>query len=262
MVNPLIEVRGLSYSIGERAILSDISFSVARGGFLAVIGPNGAGKSTLLKCVGGLRPGAAGEVMIEGRSIAQMTEREQARRIAWLHQSGGEALPFTVRQFAMMSRYLWRPVLSGESEEDRFIVDGALARAGVEGLAERSLDTLSGGERQRALLAAALAQGTDILFLDEPTSFLDYRQQVEMMALVEGINREGMTVLMVTHDINLALHGSGGILAIKEGRARWHGTTDELLGGSALADIFDTEFEFFRRGEQRRPYAVPRGFVS
>ena len=83
-----------------------------------------------------------------------------------------------------------------------------------------------------------------------------------MMALVEGINREGMTVLMVTHDINLALHGSGGILAIKEGRARWHGTTDELLGGSALADIFDTEFEFFRRGEQRRPYAVPRGFVS
>ena len=138
MVNPLIEVRGLSYSIGERAILSDISFSVARGGFLAVIGPNGAGKSTLLKCVGGLRPGAAGEVMIEGRSIAQMTEREQARRIAWLHQSGGEALPFTVRQFAMMSRYPWRPVLSGESEEDRFIVDGALARAGVEGLAEPS----------------------------------------------------------------------------------------------------------------------------
>ena len=123
--SPLIEVRGLSYSIGERTILSDISFSVARGGFLAVIGPNGAGKSTLLKCVGGLRPGAAGEVMIEGRSIAQMTERERARRIAWLHQSGGEALPFTVRQFAMMSRYPWRPVLSGESEEARFIVDGA-----------------------------------------------------------------------------------------------------------------------------------------
>ena len=100
MVNPLIEVRGLSYSIGERTILSDISFSVARGGFLAVIGPNGAGKSTLLKCVGGLRPGAAGEVMIEGRSIAQMTERERARRIAWLHQSGGEALPAFTLPFA------------------------------------------------------------------------------------------------------------------------------------------------------------------
>ena len=262
MVTPLIEVRGLSYTIGGHAVLSDVSFTVGRGGFLAVIGPNGAGKSTLLKCAGGLRRGAAGEIMIEGRDIGQMTERERARRVAWLHQSGGDLLPFTVRQFAMMSRYPWRPILSGESDEDRRIVDGALARAGVEKLAERSLATLSGGERQRALLAAALAQGTDILFLDEPTSFLDYRQQVEMMSLVEGINREGMTVLMVTHDINLALHGSGEVLAIKEGRARWHGTTDELLGSSVLTDIFDTGFEFFRREGQRRPYAVPRGFVS
>ena len=262
MVTPLIEARGLSYAIGGRAVLSDVSFAVGRGGFLAVIGPNGAGKSTLLKCAGGLRPDAAGEIMIEGREIGQMTERERARRVAWLHQSGGDSLPFTVRQFAMMSRYPWRPVLSGESDEDRRIVDGAHARAGVEKLAERSLATHSAGERQRALLAAALAQGTDILFLDEPTSFLDYRQQVEMMALVEGINREGMTVLMVTHDINLALHGSGEVLAIKEGRARWHGTTDELLGSSVLADIFDTDFEFFRREGQRRPYAVPRGFVS
>ena len=161
----------------------------------------------------------------------------------------------------MMSRYPWRPVLSGESAEDRRIVDDALARAGVRELAERSLSTLSGGERQRALLAAALAQDTDILFLDEPTSFLDYRQQVEMMALVESINRDGITVLMVTHDINLALHGSGEVLAIKDGRACWHGATDELLGGSVLADIFDTGFEFLCREGQRRPYAVPRGFV-
>lgn len=261
MVTPLLEARGLSYAVGGRAVLSDISFSVGRGCFLAVIGPNGAGKSTMLKCLGGLNRGASGEAAIEGRAISRMTERERARRIAWLHQSGGDSLPFTVRQFAMMSRYPWRPVLSGESAEDRRIVDDALARAGVRELAERSLSTLSGGERQRALLAAALAQGTDILFLDEPTSFLDYRQQVEMMALVESINRDGMTVLMVTHDINLALHGSGEVLAIKDGRACWHGATDELLGGSVLADIFDTGFEFLCREGQRRPSVVPRGFV-
>ena len=220
MVTPLLEARGLSYAVGGRAVLSDISFSVGRGCFLAVIGPNGAGKSTMLKCLGGLNRGASGEAAIEGRAISRMTERERARRIAWLHQSGGDSLPFTVRQFAMMSRYPWRPVLSGESAEDRRIVDDALARAGVRELAERSLSTLSGGERQRALLAAALAQGTDILFLDEPTSFLDYRQQVEMMALVESINRDGMTVLMVTHDIPESISLGDRIMVLSQRPAK------------------------------------------
>ncbi len=261
MVIGILEVRDLSYSAGGKEILSHVSFSVKRGGFLTVIGPNGAGKSTLLKCAGGLLP-YNGEVRIDGRSVRDMNERERAKRVAWLHQNGAGRMPFTVRRFAAMSRYPWRPVLAGESEEDRKIVAGALARAGVEELAGRSLLTLSGGERQRALLAAALAQGTDILFLDEPTSFLDYRQQVEMMALIERINAEGMTVLMVTHDINHALHASGEILAIKEGKAVWHGETDELLSTSALSEIFETEFKFFSVGGQRRPYAAPAGFVS
>ncbi|MDO5116067.1 MAG: ABC transporter ATP-binding protein [Synergistaceae bacterium] len=257
----LIDVRSLSYSIGGKSVLSDISFSVARGGFLAIIGPNGAGKSTLLKCLGGLNETTEGEVFIGGRGVRSMSERDIARRVAWLHQSGGDRLPFTVRQFAMLSRYPWRPVLSGASSEDEAFVAEALRGAGVEKLAERRISTLSGGERQRALLAAALAQGTDMLFLDEPTSFLDYRHQVDMMALIEEINGRGMTVLMVTHDINLALHGAGDILAVKDGRAVWRGSAGDICEDGVLSDIFETDFEFFRAAGGERPYAVPRGII-
>nr|MCR5335217.1 ABC transporter ATP-binding protein [Synergistes sp.] len=152
MVNDILEIKELSYSAGEKDILSDISFSVPRGGFLTIIGPNGAGKSTLLKCAGGLLP-CRGGIFVEGRNIKGMSERERAKYIAWVHQGGSDRLPLTVRRFASLSRYPWRPVLAGESEEDRRAVKEALARAGVEALAERTLSSLSGGERQRALLA-------------------------------------------------------------------------------------------------------------
>lgn len=260
-MSDILEIKNLSYTAGSKSILTDISFSVPRGGFLAIIGPNGAGKSTLLKCAGGLLS-CSGEVSVEGRKIKGMNERERAKYIAWVHQGGADQLPLTVRRFASLSRYPWRPVLAGESEEDRRIVENALARTGVENLADRTLSSLSGGERQRALLAAALAQGTDILFLDEPTSFLDYRQQVEVMELIERINAEGMTVLMVTHDINHALHASKEILALKDGRAVWRGAADSLPVAAALAEIFETGFMFFRENGQKRPYAAPAGFVS
>ena len=261
MVNDILEIKELSYSAGEKDILSDISFSVPRGGFLTIIGPNGAGKSTLLKCAGGLLP-CRGGIFVEGRNIKGMSERERAKYIAWVHQGGSDRLPLSVRRFASLSRYPWRPVLAGESEEDSRAVKEALARAGVEALAERTLSSLSGGERQRALLAAALAQGTEILFLDEPTSFLDYRHQVEVMNLIERINAEGMTVIMVTHDINHALHASRDILALKDGKAVWRGAADSLPVASVLADIFETGFSFFRGDGQKRPYAAPSGFVS
>ncbi len=254
-----LNIENLSLSIDGTGIIKNISLSVRRGEFLAIIGPNGAGKSSLLRCAGGFYGSFDGEILLEGKSLRSLGKRDIAKRIAWLHQSGYDSLPFTVREFAMMSRYPWRTGFRTESSADRDIVEKSIATAGAGDISERSLGTLSGGERQKALLAAALAQGTDILFLDEPTSFLDYRHQAEMLELAVRINKEhSITILLVTHDINFALHGAQQIAALKDGALIWKGGGSELLEGSTLSDIFDVEFEVFYKGSGSTPYVAPR----
>lgn len=257
-----VEAVGLSLSIGDAEILDAASFSVRKGSFLAVVGPNGAGKSTLLKCAGGISRGWRGSVFINGEPLPLMKPRDVARRVAWVHQSVSAETPYSVRQFVSMSRFALRPVLGGETDEERAAVQSALETAGVAVIAERRLSSLSGGERQRAMIAAAIAQETDILFLDEPTSYLDYAHQAETLSLIESLNKDkGKTIVMVTHDVNLALHGADVLLAVKKGRTVWQGSPEGLLSGSLMTEIFGTEFEYFRRKGLRMPYVVPKGLV-
>ena len=138
-----------------RHVVDGVSISVEQGSVVGLLGPNGAGKSSLLKCLGGLYRISEGQVFLEGVPLASMKKRYIARRIAWVHQSGSEALPFTVREFAAMSRYPWQKTLGCESKEDREIIKQALLTSGVEKIADRELNSLSGGERQKALIAAA-----------------------------------------------------------------------------------------------------------
>lgn len=263
MVSAFFEVRDLSLELNRHSVLSDISFSLDKGKLLAVIGSNGAGKSSLLKCLGGLYRNFSGSVLLEGISLAAMPQKKIARRIAWVHQSSSDTMPYTVREFAEMSRYPWQQAFSGMSRRDRECVEEALSLADVEDIAERKLKSLSGGERQRALIAAALAQDTDVLFLDEPTSFLDYRYQVETLKLIERIDRErGITVVMVTHDVNLALRSADQILSLKNGRFFWNGTPSGFLENDLLRGVFDTEFVCFGDMDGGRPYVAPRGLVE
>ncbi len=261
-MTPLLEARALGLVLGGARILDGVSFSVRRGEFLAIVGPNGAGKTSLLKCLGGLRRPSSGTVLLEGRPMEGLSRRRIARRIAWIPQSGTDSLPFTVREFLLLSRYPWKSAFSGESVDDREILANAFRLTELEGLQDRPVHLLSGGERQKVLLAAALVQTTDMLFLDEPTSFLDYRCQVEMTALVERVNRErGITVLMVTHDINLALRSADRVLALKGGGVLRDGATDDFLDAGLLREIFDTEFHSFGGDGVRVPYVAPRGLV-
>mgnify|MGYP000844601050 CR=1 FL=1 len=255
-----LEVLNLGLTLDGREILHGISCSVPRGECLGVIGPNGAGKSSLLRCLGQVHRRYSGDVLLEGASLRSLSGKQIARRIAWVPQGGTDSLPFTVRQFALMSRYPWKEPFRGETTEDVRIVSRALRLAGMEPFAERPMDLLSGGERQRALIAAALAQEADILFLDEPTSFLDYRHQVETVELIGRIIRdEGRTVLLITHDINLALQCSDRILALKGGRALLQGRRDDFLNEELLSSIFETRFSFVPVPGGALPHAVPRG---
>lgn len=256
------DIKSLSLSLGGAPILRDVNFSLEKGKMLAIVGPNGAGKSSLLKCIGRLYKNFSGTVSLEGTPLSELSMKKIARRIAWVHQTGTDTLPFTVREFARMSRYPWHEGFALSTKEDEKIIENALVTAGVVSLAERQLNSLSGGERQRALVASALAQGTDILFLDEPTNFLDYRHQVETLELIERINQEqGMTVIIVTHDINLALHGADEILALKNGEVLWSGGRSSFLEKKMLSQIFDTSFEEFEKPGQEIPYLAPMGFV-
>lgn len=255
-----LEARNVGLSLENRDILRGVSCAVDRGKCLGVIGPNGAGKSSLLRCLGQVYRTYTGEVFLEGASLRALPGRQIARRIAWVPQGGTDSLPFTVRQFALMSRYPWKEPFRGETAEDGRIVSRALRLAGVESFAERPMDLLSGGERQRALIAAALAQEADILFLDEPTSFLDYRHQVDTVGLMDEIIRgEGRTVLLITHDVNLALRCSDRILALKGGQVHREGKRDDFLDEELLSSIFETEFSFVASPGHSLPYAIPRG---
>lgn len=257
-----LEVKGLSLSLDGTPVLSDLSFSLEKGKCLAVIGPNGAGKSSLLKCLGRLYKNFSGSVLLENEPLADIPRKALAKRIAWVHQNGADNLPYTVREFAEMSRYPWQTAFGGLSSRDCGLVRESLFLAGVEAFAERELKSLSGGERQRALIAAALAQDTDMLFLDEPMSFLDYRHQVETLKLIELINKErGTTILWVTHDINLALHGADELLALKGGRLIWSGARGGFLEGGLLSDVFDIEFVRFGM-PGGTPYVAPRGLAE
>jgi len=259
----LFDVRNLSLNIAGRQILSGVSFAVEKGSFTCVIGPNGAGKSSLLSCLGRLTKDYTGEILLDGVSLTSMKEKKIAQRIAWMHQSAGDSLAFTVREFAAFSRYPWHSSFCGQTEEDSKIVDEALEIARVAAFSDRMLNTLSGGERQRAMLAAAIAQGTDILFLDEPTSFLDYKHQGELLSLVEKINKEReLTVVFVTHDINLALHGADNILAIKNGCLAWSGNADNLLPGNLLEELYETDFVKFKTDKGSHECVIPRGLLE
>lgn len=190
----------------QRPILAGIDLNVGVGSFLAVAGPNGAGKSTLLQLMAGILRPQSGSVLLDGRNLYSYGVRDLARKIAVVRQEFLPAFGFSVYETVLMARTPNYSQWGFESREDREMVAQALKRTDTAKFASRSLDSLSAGERQRVFIARALAQDTPILLLDEPTSFLDIRQQTAIYDLLKSIQQEsGSTIVAVTHDINLAL---------------------------------------------------------
>lgn len=255
---PALTVKGLTLKLDGKAILRGIDLCARRGEFICVIGPNGAGKSTLLRCVAGVHRGYGGNIEIEGQPAGGMHTRDLARLVAYVPQSAPRDLPFTVREFVDMARYPWRTLSSHDA--DRKAVDAAMETCGVAFLAARRLSTLSGGERQKALLAAAIAQNTDIMLLDEPATYLDYAHQAEMSDLIGRVNREhGVTVITVTHDVNFALAHADSVVALAGGRVTWEGGVPALLEPGRLTAIYAVAFEEFHSRSRERMIVAPAG---
>jgi ABC-type cobalamin/Fe3+-siderophores transport system ATPase subunit len=254
-----IRVQGLHCRLGGRPVLADLSFEVAAGEFLSIIGPNGAGKSTLVKCLDGILRDWEGSIEMAGLDVRSCAPRELARRTAYVPQLRGGSPSFRVAEFLMLSRYARRGPFSAPGRADLEAVNRALELTHTESLRERSLDTLSGGENQKVQIAAALAQDTPILLLDEPITFLDPRYQHEVNSLLKRLNREqGMTVVCVSHDINSAVLSSHRVLGLKAGQQVFLDAVDALMRPAQLTAIFDTEFLFVAHPESGQPLVVPR----
>ena len=252
-----LEVRGFSFRIGAKPILRDVSFSVAAGEYLSIVGPNGAGKTTLLKCIDRVLTGGTGAIAVFGRALAEFSQRDLARRLSYVPQSGGPAFPFSVIEFVRMGRYPYLGPFASVDRQGQQAIDEALALTGTAEFADRMLDTLSGGERQKVFLAAALAQQADILLLDEPTTFLDYRHQAEIRDLLARVNRRGTTIVSVTHDLNRAVLDSRRVLALCGGEVAFWGMPNEIMRHEVLERIYQTEFFLASHPQAAVPIVLP-----
>jgi iron complex transport system ATP-binding protein len=256
--SPAILVESLGVRLGDAEVLKAIDLRVDRGDFMAVIGPNGAGKSTLLRCLDGIVAPSQGRIEIEGRALEHYSRRELARTVSYVPQPDAGSLDFTVREFVEMGRFPYATAWAALTGTDRAAVTEAMDLTEVGDLAHRSMASLSGGERQRVSIAAALAQGGSVLLLDEPTSFLDYRHQVQILDLLDRLHRhKGLTVVAVTHDLNSTVASADAVLALKSGRVERIGPPNELLDEKVLAEIFDAEFRLVEGGHRGLPFILP-----
>lgn len=235
----MIEVNHLSYSYDRKEILRDLTFSVAEGSFTAILGANGCGKTTLLRIVSGLLPSQHGSVIIDGTPVDQYTARQRAQKIAIVKQHSQTDIDFSAFETVLMGRNPYQRHLQNESQEDWDIVERALRQTNTWHLRLALPSQMSGGELQRVMIARALAQQTPILLLDEPTSNLDIAHQFEIMELLTEINRkEDKTILIVVHDLNLALRYCPQALLLHDHSLLFHGATSEALTPERIHTAF------------------------
>ncbi len=243
------------FSYPRREVLKGIDLELPEGGFIALLGPNGAGKSTLLKVCAGLLQPYRGEVLFNGKELQRYSRLELARCIAYVPQAINWLFPYTCKEVVAMGRY---PYLHGvgvwkgeESAEHRKVVLQCMQVTGIVALASRRVTQLSGGEVQRVQIARALAQEAGVLLLDEPTSHLDIKFQLEIMELLADLNRKkGLSILVSLHDLNLAYHYCKQVVLLKDGRIYAQGAPSEVLCEESVFDVFGVSRYLLSRDEQ------------
>ena len=245
----MIELKNINGGYGKKQVLFDINTIMHENEITSIIGPNGCGKSTLLEISSGLMKPYEGVVVADGVNIHEMNAKDRAKKISVLSQQKNPGA-LTVRALVYHGRFPYLGYPRKYRDEDRKIVDQAMRTAGIYDLAEESLSELSGGQQQKAYIAMLLAQNTDIVFLDEPVTFLDINYQLELMEIIKELKNNGKTVIMVIHDINLAMSYSDKIIAMKNGRIVFGGKPTKMCESNVLESIFGIKANYSYENKQ------------
>jgi ABC-type cobalamin/Fe3+-siderophores transport system ATPase subunit len=244
----------------EQRVLHDVSFQVDRGTIVGLLGPNGSGKTTLLRISAGMLRPDSGQVLLDGVAVTGMPRIALARRVALVPQETHTTFDFSVIDMVLMGRYPHLGPFELERPADLDLAREALHATGTEALEARPFNTLSGGEKQRVVIAAALAQTSDLLLLDEPTTALDVGYQFEIAALLKRLNRDHATTLVVsTHDLNLAAALCERVVLLKAGSVIAHGPTAETLTAENIRRLYDVEADVQFHARAGHLTVVPLG---
>lgn len=264
MVITSFKIQDLHFGYSSAPVLKGISADIDSGEFVALIGPNGAGKSTFLKILVGLLRSYSGSVEFCGKPLAELSARDLAKRIAFVPQETHMVFPFTVSQIVMMGRLPHRAAGLFDSPRDIERAREAMELTDTAVLSSKTFGELSGGERQRVVLASALAQDPEVLLLDEPTVYLDLKHQIQFYDILERLNgargpgnARRMTIVSVTHDVNLAARYARRMIAVRDGVFVADGPPDSVLTPQHLYEIFEITAAVFKRPDGRGSYIIP-----
>ncbi|WP_218021367.1 ABC transporter ATP-binding protein [Nocardia crassostreae] len=255
----VLATKDLALRYGDRAIIDGLDLTLPGGAVTAIVGPNACGKSTLLRALSRLLRPSGGAVTLDGADLHRMSARALALRLGLLPQQPITPEAITVEALVRLGRYPHQRMLRPWSESDQAAVEDALRRNGTDGLRDQQVDQLSGGQRQRAWIALALAQDTDLLLLDEPTTFLDLRHQLDVLDLVSELHAEaGRTVIMVLHDLGQAARYADHLVVLHDGRLAAAGAPAEGLDAELVRTVFGVDCRVIPDPETGTPLVVPR----
>ena len=259
-VGPTLRAEKVVLGYDGRTVIDGLDLTLPAGRITSIVGPNGCGKSTLLRGMARLHPLSGGAVLLGDRDVSAMSRRALARSVGMLPQSSIAPDGVRVSELVARGRYPHQGWFGRHSSDDDLVVAEALASTGITDLADRPVQTLSGGQRQRVWIAMVLAQQTDIVLLDEPTTFLDVRHQLDLLDLLTSLNRErGTTVAMVLHELNLAARYADHLVVMNAGRIVAEGDPATVLSHDVVRDAFDLESDVVPDPVSGSPMVVPRG---
>jgi iron complex transport system ATP-binding protein len=256
----LLAAKAVTLSYGDRPVVESLDVAVPPGRVTVIVGANACGKSTLLRALARLLRPDAGQVVLDGRDLHRLPTREVARVLGLLPQAPSAPEGIVVADLVARGRHPHQRMLGRWSAADDLAVAEALAATATAGVADRAVDELSGGQRQRVWIAMALAQQTDVLLLDEPTTYLDVNHQVEVLDLLADLNRtRGTTVVMVLHDLNLAARYADHVVALKDGRIVAEGAPSDVVTEELVEDVFGLTCRVVPDPVSHTPLVVPVG---
>ena len=252
-----ISTKNLNISYGNLDIVKDLNLDIPKGKITTIIGSNGCGKSTILKTIARIIQAKSGDIFVNNINIKEQSPKDLAKVMAVLPQSPQAPSGLTVEELIAYGRFPHQKGFGKMRKEDEDIVTWALKSTGIEDFRERPMEALSGGQRQRAWIAMALAQQTEILILDEPTTYLDLAHQLEILKLLEELNRkQGTTIVMVIHELNNAARFADHMIGVKKGKVVCQGTAHEVMTKENLKELFNIDAEIVEDPRNNKPVCL------